>query len=692
MKKKLNGIVVKGASEHNLKNIDAFIPHQKITVVTGLSGSGKSSLVFDTIYGEAHRRYMDSLSSSSRYFMDQMKKPKVDTISGLSPPIAISQKSINTSPRSTVGTLTEVYDLLRLLFAKLGTPHCPEHHIPLTGNSLNQITKEVMKLKAGTKFSILSPVARDKKGGFAKEIASYLSSGFSRARVDGQWRELAGLTHLAQKKSHNIELLIERLIMRKDLEPYLKTKLNLAALMSGGHIIIQMIGASQKTFHYSLNATCPKCLRGFPELDPQIFSFNKPKGACPECNGLGVAFHDSDNGTDAYSVSIQTDDEELLDEEHMEDYQPAPVCPQCQGDKLNPFALSVRILKYNIADLARMSINRLTKCISGFRFSPFQKKIADKILGKLLHDLKALSQIGLDYLSLDRPVKSLSGGEAQRLRLVSGLSSPLVGALYVLDEPSIGLHPRDHDRLLNILFQIRDRGNTVLVVEHDEKTIRSADYIVDLGPGSGHIRGGRLVSQGTLKSLVRSLPISLTGAYLSGQKTISIPKKKSPSSKRHLKIIGAYKNNLKNLNVDFPLSCLIGVSGVSGSGKSSLIIDTLYKTLATHIYSNSYRAGKNKKKPVFSTCRKIEGMDFIKKVICVNQKPIGRTPRSIPATYTGILSTIRMLLSQTPQAKIQGFSPGDFSFNIKGGRCEPCKGSGYIKQEMFFFIPHHFSV
>ena len=654
-----DGVYVYGAKEHNLKSINVFIPRNKITVVTGLSGSGKSSLVFDTIYAEGQRRYVESLSSYARFFIDNLKKPELETMKGLSPTIAIDQKSVNSSPRSTVGTVTETYDYLRLLFAKLGTAYCIEHQQALQKSSVDQIAKQVMKMKQGTRFFVLAPVARGKKGEFTKEFEKFLSTGFTRARVNGQWIDLSIAKKLAKRKDHFIDLLIDRLIVKPSLFDRLRKSLQQAAEQTDGFIKIELMDSRSKEAvkNYSIYNTCPVCTEGFPELEPKLFSFNNPKGACSHCHGLGYL--------------LEGEEDSHFEDTEEEDSQ---ICPVCQGMRLNSFALNVKIKDKNIAELSSMSLEDLSQFCRRLKFPSKYKIIADKILEKINKDLDFLNKTGLSYLSMSRPIRSLSGGEAQRIRLMSQLSSPLIGILYVLDEPSQGLHPMDHDRLLDILYGIRQRGNTVLMVEHDEKTIRSADYLIDLGPAAG-TQGGKVVESGSVKKIMNS-PKSLTGVYLSGRKTISVPRKRNKGTGKHLEIIGARGNNLKNINVRIPLGCLIGVTGVSGSGKSTLIIDTLYKALKKHFYQDSSFFP--------APYKKIKGLDLLDKVVAVNQKPIGRTPRSIPATYVGIMSVIRSLMAQLPSSQVRGYKPGDFSFNIKGGRCENCSGTGQIKQEMLF--------
>ncbi len=692
-RKTKDGIYIYGARENNLKSINTFIPRDKITIVTGLSGSGKSSLVFDTIYAEGQRRYVESLSSYARFFISQMKKPDLDSITGLSPAVAIDQRSISTSPRSTVGTVTEVYDYLRLLFAKLGSPYCVEHQEPLEKSSIDQIVEEIMSWPKGARFFVLAPVAQGKKGEFLKEFDRFLSDGYTYARVDRVWVELAQAKRLSKRKEHFIDLLLDRLIVDSRFIPRLRESLQKSVDLAGGQIKIEFIDKPGKTNNYSVYATCPVCFSGFPEIEPKFFSFNNPKGACSICNGLGYlpeewAERKTDeliNGTTEGMFPERMTAKGKMTEnkpgdhinggvEETTDTTSEKLCPKCKGARLNPSALSVKINGKNIAEVSSFSVNQLTSFCDRLKFSGYRKIIADKILNKIKTDLNFLEKIGLGYLSLDRPVRTLSGGEAQRIRLMSQISSPLIGVLYVLDEPSIGLHPKDHDRLLSILFHIRDRGNTVLMVEHDEKTIRSADHIIDLGPSAG-IKGGRVVAEGSVQDIAESED-SITGHYLSGRKTTSLPSKRKGNMRKVLEIKGAFGNNLKKINVKIPLSCMVGVTGVSGSGKSTLVMDTLYKALLKSLNRCSFSS------PL--PYQEIKGLEFLDRVVAVDQKPIGRTPRSVPATYIGVMSPIRSLLAQTPSARTRGYTPGDFSFNIKGGRCENCSGAGQIKQEMLF--------
>ena len=675
------GIWVKGAREHNLKSINVFIPRNKITVITGLSGSGKSSLAFDTLYAEGQRRYIESLSAYARYFMDKFKPPDVDSIFGLSPVVAIDQKTINTNPRSTVGTVTEIYDYLRLLFAKLGSPNCPEHKKPFSSASEDDILKIVMKEKNKTAFQVLSPVAREKKGEFTAEIQSYIQKGFLRARVDGEMKLLEKIPKLNKRKPHNIDLLIDSLYVEKKYADRLKESLKQAALLSDGLIKVEFYyngGLSSakvknKVQIFSTKLACPECLMPCPEIEPRLFSFNSTLGACPECKGLGYK-NEIEGEELAGRLFFTSQDKksslDSLEEDHFE--QPVKVCPACRGKKLKPSALAVLIGGKNISELSGLSVNNLQAFLRKLKFPARYKVVAQKIMEKILGDLDILTKVGVSYLSLDRSTKSLSGGEAQRIILAGQLSSVIIGVLYILDEPSIGLHPSDHNTLLQLIKKIKKRQNTIVMVEHDEQTIREADYIVDIGPEAGGL-GGRLVFQGSLKGLVKNKK-SLTGDYLAKRKAIKVPQKRRKAVK-FLEIKGAGGNNLKNIDFKIPLSSLVSVTGVSGSGKSSLVVDTLYKALANKIYKSGHT-------PL--SFKKILGAEKLDKVIIVDQKPIGRTSRSIPATYVGVMSLIRNFMSGLSSAKVRGFSPSHFSFNLNGGRCSYCDGAGVIKQEMHF--------
>lgn len=656
------GIEVKGAREHNLKSVSVRIPRNQITVITGLSGSGKSSLAFDTIYAEGQRRYIESLSVYTRNFLEQMKKPEVDSISGLSPSIAIDQKSISSNPRSTVGTVTEIYDYLRLLYARIGTPLCPTHKVPVSSQTPEQIFEDVKSLKKGSKFFVLAPMARGKKGEFLAEFQKWAKKGFVKARVDDEWVDLAEAKKLAKHKAHDIDLLIDRLVLKDDMDHRLKESLNLALSLADGRVVVQVVGEEGK--QYSLHSSCPECGFSFPELEPRLFSFNNPKGACPTCNGIG-----------SLDLSEMEEESDVIDDEDLEDVDEyaIQICPDCEGTRLRPEARNVLIADKTIAELAMLPALDLEKRLSEMSLGSKQALIGEKILQQIIERLQYLNRVGTGYLSLDRPTRTLSGGEAQRIRLASQVGSSLIGVLYVLDEPSIGLHPRDHHRLLEILQEIRDRGNTILMVEHDEDTIRSADHLIDLGPRAGRL-GGQLLADGAPKELEANT-LSLTGQYLSGKKRIAVPEVRREGNGNWLELKGASGNNLKNVNLKIPLGTLCGVSGVSGSGKSTLVIDTLFRILSKEFYSSL-------KEP--ANYKSIHGLEHLDKVIDINQKPIGRTPRSVPATYVGVFPMIRDLFSQLPESKIRGYKPGHFSFNVKGGRCETCQGAGLRKVEMHF--------
>lgn len=683
-----DGISVKGAREHNLKNIDVFIPRDQITVITGLSGSGKSSLAFDTIFAEGQRRFVESLSTYARQFLDQMKKPEVDSIEGLSPAVAIDQKSISTNPRSTVGTVTEVYDYLRLLFARVGQPHCPTHHLPLEGQTPQEIVDEIYKLKKGTKFLLLAPVVRGKKGEYLAEFQKWIKKGFTRARIDGQWVDLDKATKLARHKVHDIDLLIDRLIVDEKFLPRLKESLNLSLGMSDGLVKIETADDG-KALTFSIHRSCPECGHTMPDLEPRQFSFNNPRGACPTCNGLGTLdfteveqdgqwVGDAGEGrkqmaTTKYYFKNKKVDNGDDDEESVIDEYALRVCPDCEGTRLNINARHVLIGGQNITTLADMATSELHSHMQNLTLNKRESIIGEKILRQIQSRLSYLERVGAGYLSLSRPTRTLSGGEAQRIRLATQVGSGLVGVLYVLDEPSIGLHPRDHLRLLEIIQEVRDRGNTVLMVEHDEETIRMADHLIDMGPRAGRL-GGQILAAGTPAELLRS-PDSITGMYLSGRQTIPVPKARRTGNGQRLVLKGASGNNLQNVDLEIPLGTLMGVTGVSGSGKSTLIIDTLYRKLAREFYDSSLSPAPFKG---------IEGLEHLDKVIEINQRPIGRTPRSVPATYVGLFPMIRDLYCALPEAKIRGYRPGHFSFNVKGGRCEACQGAGQIRVEMHF--------
>lgn len=675
-----DGIIVKGAKEHNLKNVSVTIPRNKITVFTGLSGSGKSSLAFDTVYAEGQRRYVESLSAYARNFLEQLKKPEVDSITGLSPAIAIDQKSVSTNPRSTVGTVTEIYDYLRLLFAKVGIPECPTHHVPVTSQTPQQIIDDVFKKGLGTKFYVLAPMASGKKGEFLAEFQRWAKKGFVKAKVDGKMMELDKATKLAKTRAHDIDLVVDQLILKDTLKHRLSESINTALSMAQGRVIIETLDGERTA--YSLHSACPQCGYSFPEIEPRMFSFNNPRGACGTCNGLGTIdlveeeqFSDSEVGGKKldkvvykYKGKKTSEDEDEDDEEMV-----LSACPECHGSRLKAEALNIRVGGKTIAELSDLSAIELRDWTLGVTWGAKDQLIAEKIVKQIVGRLDYLIRVGTAYLSLSRPSRTLSGGEAQRIRLATQLGSSLIGVLYVMDEPSIGLHPRDHHRLLDIIGELRERGNTILLVEHDEDTIRYADFVVDLGPRAGAL-GGEMMAQGTPEELAKN-PRSLTGKYLSGELRIPVPVQRRKGNGHMLKILGATGNNLQNVDLIVPLGTFTAVTGVSGSGKSTLIIDTLYKILAQHFY---------KALSTPSPYKKIEGLDKIDKVIDINQRPIGRTPRSTPATYVGLFPMIRDLFANLPDSKLRGYEPGRFSFNVKGGRCETCMGHGQIRVEMHF--------
>jgi excinuclease ABC subunit A len=654
------GVQVIGAREHNLQNVSVKIPRDKLTVFTGLSGSGKSTLAFDIIYAEGQRRYVESLSAYARQFLEQLKKPDVDSIQGLSPAIAIDQKSIATNPRSTVGTVTEVFDFLRLLYARVGIPRCPTHNVPVKSQTPQQIVDEIMKLKEGTLFSVLAPVAREKKGEFGAEFQKWFKRGFVRAKIDGQWIELEKAKKLEKHKRHNIDLVIDRLSLSEKFKTRLAEAVNLALTMSNGTVVIET--TEKKQHLYSIKSACPECGYSFAELDPKMFSFNNPRGACEMCNGLGYLDLPEDlPNDDDDQVELEFDERKLNE------------CPSCEGKRLKKDSLQVFVGEYSIADISSMSILQAQKFFKDFKFEDNQQKVSSKITQQILNRLNYMVKVGTSYLSLDRPTRTLSGGEAQRIRLATQVGSALVGVLYVLDEPSIGLHPRDHHRLLEMILELKDRGNTIIIVEHDEETIRAADHLIDLGPGAGKL-GGQLMAEGSPAQIIKE-DKSLTSGYLSGRLKVSVPKVRRKSNGHSITLTGATGNNLHDANLELPLGTLIGVTGVSGSGKSTLIIDTLYKELANRM---------NKATWVPAPFKKLEGQEHIDKIIEIDQRPIGRTPRSTPATYVGLFPMIRDLYSQIPEAKVRGFKPGHFSFNVKGGRCEACQGHGQLRVAMNF--------
>lgn len=683
MAEDFDGIVIKGAREHNLNDLNIRIPRNKITVVTGLSGSGKSSLAFDTIYAEGQRRYVESLSAYARNFLEQMKKPDVDSVTGLSPAIAIDQKSVGNNPRSTVGTVTEIYDYLRLLYAKVGTPECPEHKIPVSSQTPQQILEEVLKKENGAKFYVLAPMAQGKKGEFLAEFQKWAKKGFVKAKVDGEMLDLEEAIRqgkkLAKTKEHDIDLVVDQLVLKDNVRPRLAESLNTAFSLANGRVVIESLKGERTA--YSLHSACPICGFSFPELEPRLFSFNNPRGACGTCNGLGTLdlveeeqYSYGDDGKVLEKIRYRYKDDKKIneDDEEAEELEFAE-CPDCRGTRLKAEALSIRIHDKNIAELSEMSCLDLREWAAKMNVKNKDQMIAEKINKQILSRLDYLNRVGCGYLSLSRSSRTLSGGEAQRIRLATQVGSSLIGCLYVMDEPSIGLHPRDHHRLLEIIGELKERGNTILLVEHDEDTMRFADYLIDLGPRAGKL-GGRLMAEGTPEE-VENNKNSLTGRYLSGELRIPIPKLRRKGNGQSIELKGASGNNLKNVDLKIPLGTFTAVTGVSGSGKSTLIIDTLYKLLAQKFYNNS---------ALPSPYKSVSGLENIDKVIEINQRPIGRTPRSTPATYVGLFPLIRDLFSSLPDAKLRGYEPGRFSFNVKGGRCETCQGHGQIRMEMHF--------
>ena len=747
-------IVVRGAREHNLKNIHLEIPRDKLVVITGLSGSGKSSLAFDTIYAEGQRRYVESLSAYARQFLEQMEKPDVDTIDGLSPAISIEQKTTSRNPRSTVGTVTEIHDYLRVLFARVGRPHCPECGKEIKSQTVQQIVDQVMALPAGTRLQILAPIVRGRKGEYRKEFDHLRKSGYVRVKVDGTVRELSEEIILDKNKKHTLEVLIDRLVVKENIPKRLADSLATALSLSAGVAKVE-IGSGEELV-FSEKFACVDCGVSLPEISPRMFSFNNPYGACPQCDGLGtkmyfdpdlivpnpelsiregavvpwqgrssIHFHQileslgehykidlyapfrslppavkqallfGSNGEQIKFYSDRGDrrnfyhrdfegvipglerryretDSEIIREE-MEKYMNFRPCPGCQGARLRKESLFVRIGGLNIHEVTQKSIRKALSFFSGLSLSAREKEIARRILKEIAERLGFLVNVGLDYLTLSRSSATLSGGESERIRLATQIGSGLVGVLYILDEPSIGLHQRDNARLLATLKRLRDLGNTILVVEHDEETIREADFVIDLGPGAG-IHGGEVVFSGTPGEMMEA-PNSLTGQYLSGRLQIPLPRNRRRPGGKYLTLLGAAENNLKNLTVRIPLGLLTCVTGVSGSGKSTLVLDTLYRALAQKIYHAKEKPGK---------LRELQGLGEIDKVIEIDQSPIGRTPRSNPATYTGVFTHIRELFAELPESRARGYREGRYSFNVKGGRCEACGGDGIIKIEMHF--------
>ena len=758
-------IIIKGAKEHNLKNINLEIPRDKLVVITGLSGSGKSSLAFDTLYAEGQRRYVESLSSYARQFLGLMEKPDVESIEGLSPAISIDQKTTSKNPRSTVGTVTEIYDYIRLLYARVGTPYCPNCGKKIEKQSIDQIVDNVMKIKEGTRIQILAPVVRGRKGEYTKLFEDLQKDGFARVRVDGEIYDLSDEIKLDKNKKHEIEVVVDRLVIKEDIVGRLTESIETALKQAENLVLIDIVG--EKSVLYSCNYACPDCGFSFPELTPRMFSFNNPYGACPKCSGIGYLMKmDEDliipdktktlyDGVKAFGASTMkkgdtmakmyfesvgkyygidirnkkikdlpkdfinkilygTGNDEIdfeytsslgtrkfkapfegviptLERRHNETksqgmrdfyemYMSELPCDECNGARLKKEILSIKIGGININEMTDLSVKSLQEFLRNLELTDSQKMIAEMILKEIDARLQFLIDVGLEYLTLSRSAGTLSGGEAQRIRLATQIGSGLTGVLYILDEPSIGLHQRDNDKLIATLKKLRDLGNSLLVVEHDEDTMYAADQIIDIGPGAG-VHGGQVMAQGTAEE-IKNVPTSITGAYLSGRKKIEVPKKRRPGNKKNIEIVNATENTLKNISVKFPLGKFICITGVSGSGKSTLINEVLYKNIAQQLNGATEKPGK---------CKAIKGLENIDKIINIDQSPIGRTPRSNPATYTGAFDLIRDIFASTNEAKMRGYEKGRFSFNVPGGRCESCSGDGVHRIEMHFlpdvFVP-----
>ena len=647
-----NSIVIKGAREHNLKNIDVTIPRDRLVVITGLSGSGKSSLAFDTIYAEGQRRYVESLSAYARQFLEQMGKPDVDSIEGLSPAISIEQKSTSHNPRSTVGTVTEIYDYLRLLFARIGRPSCFQCGEEITAQTVQQMVDAIGSLPESSKFQLLAPIVRGRKGEYRKELLDMRRAGYVRARIDGKNMDLGDDISLDKQKKHTIEIVVDRLVMKSGeaLRRRLADSVETSLKLSGG--LVGVLTDNGNVSLYSEKLACIRCGVSYPEITPRIFSFNSPHGACQACDGIG------------YAMTPGCPDDE--------DFTLLEPCEVCKGARLRPESLSVKVATQSIAQVTHLSVRAAADFFNSLTFTERERVIAHRILKEIRERLGFLVNVGLDYLTLDRAAATLSGGEGQRIRLATQIGSGLVGVLYILDEPSIGLHQRDNRRLLQTLLRLRDLGNTVVVVEHDAETMMAADHLLDMGPGAG-THGGQVIAQGTPMDVMGNLD-SLTGQYLRGTQMVHLPRRQR-KPKGFLSIVGATKHNLKGMTAKIPLGLLTCVTGVSGSGKSTLVLEVLFHSLSQLLYH---------KKPKIDGCKELLGADALDKVIDIDQSPIGRTPRSNPATYTGLFGFIRDLYSNLPESRMRGYKPGRYSFNVKGGRCEACQGDGLIKIEMHF--------
>ena len=752
----MDKIIIKGARENNLKNINIELPKNKLIVMTGLSGSGKSSLAFDTIYAEGQRRYVESLSAYARQFLGGTEKPDVDSIEGLSPAISIDQKTTNNNPRSTVGTVTEIYDYLRLVFARVGVPYCPNHNIPISSQSVEEMTNKLMEYPIGTKMIIMSPVVHGEKGTQKDLLDNLRREGYIRVRINDEMKDLSEEIVLDKNKKSKIDVIIDRIALKEESRSRLFEALEQATKLSHGKVVISILGEDAKELVFSESFACPHCEFSLPELEPRLFSFNAPYGACPDCKGLGVKLQideeliipDKTKSLNEGAIKTLTDDPEAIEfmeleclcnhynidmdkpwsklskkahelilygsdelirikyatrggiqrdkkefyegiinrlerrymnttstwiREWLENYMVEHTCDTCHGARLKDDVLSVKLGKKNIYEVTEMSIKELIPFFENLKLSEEKREIAKLVIKEILDRLNFLKNVGLEYLTLSRSAGTLSGGEAQRIRLATQIGSHLTGVLYVLDEPSIGLHQRDNNRLINSLKEMRDLGNTLIVVEHDSDTMLEADYLVDIGPGAGD-SGGEVIAVGTPQEVMNN-ENSITGKYLSNKLCIEVPKKRRKGNKKHLKIIGAKENNLKNIDVDIPLGTLTCITGVSGSGKSSLINEILVKAVSQKIYKSKEKPGKHDK---------ILGIDNLDKIVAISQNPIGRTPRSNPATYTGVFDDIRALFTTTKEAKMYGFEKNRFSFNVKGGRCEACRGDGLKKIEMHF--------